>query len=246
MNNDVMRLSDLVPEYARHYRVSPQEAAHALHELIEELYIEHGEKRGNRSSLNDIFWVGMAGFPQRSARAYSFYFELLSKYFYDSCDAPSSANNGLVNCYSRDDEQFKDIPASVIYFTRSSLNEWIIDAGITPPGFILSSNACDQPKEDKRGSELKTIELGTISKIMNGLVNLIKEVDKAHRERPADRDGKKRIESILSAASRLHSPRENFDLYSAVISLAEDAGVDMPKDHKTLRKYMRAQSNSGE
>lgn len=45
MNDDFMRLSDLVPAYVRCYKVSPQEAAYALHELIEELYVEYGVNR---------------------------------------------------------------------------------------------------------------------------------------------------------------------------------------------------------
>lgn len=45
MNNDLMRLSDLVPTYSRLCKVSNQEAAYALHELIEELYVEYGVNR---------------------------------------------------------------------------------------------------------------------------------------------------------------------------------------------------------
>lgn len=78
---------------------------------------------------------------------------------------------------------------------------------------------------------------------MNGLVDLIKEVDKAHREPPTDSFGRKRAEKIKIHASRLNNPpRKNFDMYSALISFAEDAEVDIPTDHQTLRKYMRAQS----
>lgn len=249
MKDDLMRLSDLVPEYVRYYKVRPQEAAYALHELVEELYIEHGENRGNRLSLNNIFWVGTTGSSKRSARAYSLHFQLLSKYFYDFCDSPPGVDNSLVNCYSRDDEQFKNIPASVVCFSKAALGEWILDAGIEPPEFILSSNAGEGAEKDKAGSGFKEQELGTIRKILNGLVDLIKEVDKAHRELPTDYDGKKRADKIKAHASRLNNPpRKKFDVYSALISFAEDAGVDIPKDHQTLRRYMRAQSksNSGE
>lgn len=54
MNDDQMRLSDLLPEYARYNKLTPQEAAHALHELFEELYIKHGETLENRLSLNSL------------------------------------------------------------------------------------------------------------------------------------------------------------------------------------------------
>lgn len=44
MSDDFMRLSDLIPAYTRHFKTSPSEAGHALHELIEELHIEYAEK----------------------------------------------------------------------------------------------------------------------------------------------------------------------------------------------------------
>lgn len=45
MSSDVKRLSDLVPNYARYYMVSHQEAAYALHELIQELSVEYVDVR---------------------------------------------------------------------------------------------------------------------------------------------------------------------------------------------------------
>jgi hypothetical protein len=42
MSDDLMRLSDLVLAYARFYKVSSHEAAYALYELIEGLYVEYG------------------------------------------------------------------------------------------------------------------------------------------------------------------------------------------------------------
>lgn len=249
MNDDVIRLSDLVPEYARCYKVSPQEAAYALHELIVSLYSEYHVKRAEMVIPGHIFWVGRAGNSQRSAKIYKLFFNGFTEYFNNICNSPPETGNGLVRCYCESDSDPKDIPAGIVYLSRAALSEWILDAGIEPPEFISSSNTSEISEKDKSRSGFKEQELGTISKIMNGLVDLIKEVDKAHREPPTDYDGKKRADQIKKHASRLNNPpRKKFDVYSALISFAEDAGVDMPKDHQTLRRYMRAQSisNSGE
>lgn len=243
MNDDVIRLSDLVPEYARRYKVSPQEAAYALHELIVSLYSEYHVKRAEMVIPDHIFWVGRAGNSQRSAKIYKLFFNGFTEYFNNICNPLPETGNGLVRCYCESDSDPKDIPAGIVYLSRAALSEWILDAGIEPPEFISSSNAGEISEKDKSGSGFKEQELGTISKIMNGLVDLIKEVDKAHREPPTDYDGKKRADQIKTHASRLNNPpRKKFDVYSALISFAEDAGVDMPKDHQTLRRYMRAQS----
>lgn len=55
MNDDLMRLSDLVPAYVRCYKVSTQEAGYALHELIEELYVEYGVNQWLPNSVNNFF-----------------------------------------------------------------------------------------------------------------------------------------------------------------------------------------------
>lgn len=245
MNDDVIRLSDLVPKYASYYKVSPQEAAYALHELIVGLYSEYHVKREEMVVPDHIFWVGRVGCSQRSPKSYKLFFNGLIEYFNSLFNSPPETDSGLVRCYCVSESDAKDIPAGIVCLSRAALGEWILEAGIETPEFILSSNASESAKKDKRASELKEQELGTISKIMNGLVDLIKEVDKVHRELPTDYDGKKRADKIKSHACRLNNPpRRNFDVYSALISLAEDAGVDIPTDHQTLRKYMRAQSKS--
>ncbi len=237
MSDDVMRLSDLVPVYARYYKVDSQVAAHALHEFIEELYAEHGEARGNNLFLNNVFWVGRADSPQRSARSYNLHFQLLSKYFYDFYNTPRSADNGLVSFYSRDDEQFKNIPASAVYFSKAALEEWAIDAGIETPGFLSRDNSRRRAGDGER-KELQTKELNSISLIINGLISLIKEVDKAHTEQPLDDAAKRRADTIRRRALKLRSSRKSFDVGLAILSLADAAEVDMPKTQKTLRKYM--------
>lgn len=244
MNDDVMRLSDLVPQYASGYKVSPQEAAYTLHELIVDLYSEYHVKRDQMVIPDHILWVGRAGTSQRPAKTYKLFFNGLIEYLNNLCNPPFDANSSLVRCYCVSDRDPKDVPAGIVYLSRAALNQWILDAGIEPPELLLSSNAGETTKKDKKGSELNEQERGTISKIMNGLVDLVKEVDKAHRELPVDYNSKRRADKIKSHASLLNNPpRKNFDVYSALIRLAEDAGVDMPADHQTLRRYMRAQSN---
>lgn len=245
MNDDVIRLSTLVPEYACHYKVSPQEAAYALHELIVGLYSEYHVKRVEMVVPGHVFLVGRVGDSQCSQKTYKIFFNGLIEYFNNLFCPSTEADISLFRCYCVSESEAKDIPAGIVYLSRAALGNWALGAGIEPPEFILSSNARDGAKKDKSASELKEQEMGTISKIMNGFVNIIKEVDKAHRELPVDYDSKKRADKIKNHVFRLNNPpRQKFDIYSALISLAEDVGVDMPTDHQTLRKYMRAQSKS--
>lgn len=244
MNDDFMRLSDLVPAYVRCYKVSPQEAAYALHELIEELYVEYGVNRWRPNAVNNFFWVGKAGSAKRSPRSYVFYFQLLSKYFYDLFDSPAEIDKSLVNCYCEDDQQSKNIPASFVFFSKAALSKWIVDAGIEVPDFLLVGIAGREGNGEQ--SEFKTKELNSISLIVNGLISLIKEVDKAHAEQPLDDAARRRASSIKHRASKLRSSRKNFDLGSAVLSLADAAEIDMPKTQKTLRKYMGDNSSCSE
>lgn len=58
MNDDVMRLSDLVPEYVRHYKISPPDAAYALREIFTELNTDHHSKKPNEAIPNNVVWVG--------------------------------------------------------------------------------------------------------------------------------------------------------------------------------------------
>ncbi|AZD52729.1 hypothetical protein C4K19_0923 [Pseudomonas chlororaphis subsp. aurantiaca] len=249
MSDDAVRLSELVPEYSRYYNVTPKEAAHALHELIDDLYSEHGEKRGNRLSINEVFWVGKPDSSKRAARNYNFHFQLLSQYFQGFFASASEVSPGCVSCYSEFDERFKDVPASLVWLSRCKFSEWVLDAGIDPPESISKAGVARKVLEDSSDSTLKTLELESIRKIMVGLVRLIKEVDKAHCEQPVDYDDKRRSDRIKLRASRLNNPpRKNTDLYRELIEFAEDAGFELVKDRQTLRRYMHGESkaSSGE
>ena len=96
MSDDFMRLCDLVPRYARFHKISPQEAAYALYELIERLYVEYGVNRFLPNSVNDVFWVGCFGGHDRSPRTHVIYFQELSKYFYELfCSLTKCDKNNL-------------------------------------------------------------------------------------------------------------------------------------------------------
>lgn len=73
MNDDVMRLLDLVKEWAICYEVDEQDVAHDLHELIKELYLEYGVRQGKLALPSHVFWVGRAGGPQPSVRNYKLF-----------------------------------------------------------------------------------------------------------------------------------------------------------------------------
>ncbi|WP_313037062.1 hypothetical protein [Stutzerimonas nitrititolerans] len=248
MNADAVRLSDVVPKYALYYKTSPQEAAYALHELIVDLYSEYHVKREQMVVPDHVFWVGRVGASQRPTKTYKLFFNGLIEYFNRLCSPPADANNSLVRCYCVSDSDPKDIPAGMVYLSRAALSQWTLEAGIEPPEWLLNGNSGARAKKAKKEVEFNEQERGTISKVMNALVDLIKEVDKAHREIPDGYDRKRRADKIKHHTSMLNNPpRKNFDVYSALIRLAEEAGVDIPADHKTLRKYMCPQStfNSG-
>lgn len=191
--------------------------------------------------INDIFWVGSLGGFERSSRLHVLYFQSLSKYFYNIFDFSSEDQEDIVSCYCESSQQTVSIPAKVVCFSRASLLEWVVGAGFEFPAFVLSGNLITTVGNVNKDGGFNQKELGTISKVMSGLVDIIKAVDKAHRESPTDYHGKKRAENIKRYADMFSNPpRANFDMYSALISLAEEVGIDMPTDHQTLRKYMGA------
>lgn len=74
MNDDVIRISDLVKECAGYYEIDDQEAAHILHELFNELFLEYSVRQGKVALPSNIFWVGRPDGPQRSIRTYKLFF----------------------------------------------------------------------------------------------------------------------------------------------------------------------------
>lgn len=245
MNDDLMRLSDLVPEYASYYKVRSVEAAHGLHELIEDLMMEYCEVRGERLLPTGIFWVGRGESSQRSVKFYVLSYETLSVYFKNLYDPPAGIDSSLINCYCAADVEYRNIPAGVVYLSKAAFNKWVLSAGFKPPGFMLHSNTDNGSKENEGGKGLTTKELNTIGRIINGLIGVIKEVGKAYAEQPLDDATRRRAEAIKRAVYNINNPpRENSNLPLKLIYLADDAGVEMVKDPETLKRYMGLQSRS--
>lgn len=238
MNNELIRLSDLVPDYARYHNVSFHEAAYSLHELMEDLWVEYSVLRRIDQLPERLFWVGRVSSEKPSNRGYELDYDALLGYFKGLRESLPGTGSSLIKCFCNAVRDYKDIPVSAVYSSRAALGKWILDAGIEAPNFILDGHADKQAREDNEGGELQVKELNSIGLIINGLINLIKEVDKAHAEQVLDEAAGKRADTIKRRALGLRSQRKNFDLCSAILSLADVAGVDMPKSHKTVRKYM--------
>lgn len=239
MNDDLIRLSDLVPEYARYYEVSFQEAAYNLHELIEQLFREYTLKRG-KPLPEQIWCVGGAKSSQRSSKGYELDFGGLKNYFKALFDS-HEASNPHINCFSRTDSDYTSIPPSVVHFYKAALVEWIQAADIEPPAFILDGNAGDCSTDSEDTDEFNEKELVSIRRIISDLIELIIEVNNAHTAPTLDDEERKRAENIIRVASWLNSSRKNFNPYPVVISLADVAGVEMRKSWKTLKWYAEDQ-----
>lgn len=247
MNDDVIRISDLVKECAGYYEIDDQEAAHILHELFNELFLEYSVRQGKVALPSNIFWVGRPDGPQRSIRTYKLFFEGLLEYLNLFSDPLSNHDNYSIRSYCESDSTGKNIPINFIYLSRIALGNWILDVGIQPPPYILNGGTSKRASKKNKEPALKENELATVSRITNGLLDLIKAVDKAHSEVPLTKQDKDRLRDIKRGVALLNNPpRINFDRYTHIILLAKDAGVEMRCDPKTLRRYMRPKSNDND
>lgn len=244
MSDDLIRLSEFVPEHARHHGIELQDDAHDLREIIEALAHHYFESCGGELP-EEICWVGGATSSRRSVKCYMIDFDSLLNYF-GGWDNSSTASNPLFECYSKTERNYTASPSRCVYFSKAVMAEWILNAGLDCPEFLVEEGA-EKPENDDlegiRGKELKYVEA-----LAQGLAKLIEEVDRAHADPVPNRaslsedkvkDAMNRAETIKRRASELRTPlRSNSNPYFALIRLAEAAGVDLPKSHKTLEKYM--------
>ncbi|MBC3957117.1 hypothetical protein [Pseudomonas triticifolii] len=237
MSDDLIRLSDLLPAYARYHALSLPEAAFGLQELIGEVCIEYMLRREDILP-KQLFWVGRVVSSEVSIRGYELDEEGLLSYFEGLCNPLPGVDSNFIQCFCCSVNKRVCIPASIVYSSRETLGQWIGSAGIEASDFVSSSGMGSRAEADEGKAVLQSKELNSISLIIGGLVELIKEVDKAHTDQSPDEAVKKRSETIRRRVLGLRSDRKNFDPCTAIISLAEAAGVDMPKSHKTLKKYM--------
>lgn len=244
MSAGLIRLSQFVPEHASHHGIELQEAAYDLRELVEALSDYYFKSHGGELP-EQVCWVGGATSSRRSAKHYLIDFESLLNYF-SGWDNSSTASNPLFECYSKTERNYTASPAGCVYFSKALMAEWILKAGLDCPEFLVEEGA-EKPGNDElegiRGKELKYVEA-----LAQGLAKLIEEVDRAHADPVPNRaslsedkvkDAINRAETIKRRASDLRTPRRsNSNPYFALIRLAEAAGVDLPKSHKTIEKYM--------
>lgn len=237
MNNE-MRLPELVSGFARHYGVEIPDAAHSLHELVGELYQEYYVRQSKVALPEQVFWVGRVDSSRRSVREYTIFFHGLISYLSGLYDVVPVEGYDLIRSYCQNDQDAKDIPVNLVYVSRSAFAEWIKAAGIEVPDYLLVNDLNIYSKETEGKNILQGKGLNSIGLIINGLASLIREVDRAHSEQPVDDRAAKRFELIRRRAAGLSSSRKRFDLCSAILALADAADIEMPKSHKTLRKYM--------
>jgi hypothetical protein len=242
MNNEV-RLPELVSGYARHYGVEISDAAHSLHELVGELYQEYHVRQSKVALPEQVFWVGRVDSSRRSVREYTIFFNGLISYLSGLYDVLPVEGYDLIRSYCQSDQDAKDIPVNLVYVSKSAFAEWIKAAGIEVPDYLLTNDLNIISKEVAEKHLLQAKELSSIGLIINGLVSLIREVDRAHSEQPVDDRSAKRFELIKRRAAGLSSSRKRFDLCSAILALADATDTEMPKSHKTLRKYMAIDIN---
>ena len=235
--NDEVSLPELVSGYADYYGGDVPEAAHALHESIDELYKIY-KPQGKTALPSHVFWVGRPDSSKQSIRKYKIFFEGVLNYFDGLHDSVSRDGVDLIPTYCESDRDARDVPVGLVYLSKKNLAEWFEQAGIEGPQYLLVDKPSVTAEVNNEGQVLQAKELGSISLVISGLVNLIKEVDKAHAGQSIGDEAKKRADTIKRIAARLHSSRTIYNQCLTILDLADAAETDMPKSHKTLKKYM--------
>lgn len=239
MTDELIRLCDLLPMYSNYHGVSLPEAAFGLYELMDEAFLAY-LGRSEELLPERLFWVGRVGSSEPSARGYVLGHEGLLKYFKGLCDSSDGIQS--INCFCHAEYEYTNVPASIVYSSKEALSEWLKNAGVSDHPFVLDAGA--NSREYGGSGAVSSKELNSISLIVNGLVELIKEVDKAHTVQGLDAAAQMRADAIKRRALGVRSVRKNFNPCMAILSLADAAQVEMPKSHKTLGKFMKGHSQS--
>lgn len=236
MNDDVMRLSDLLPAYARYHAVSLPEAAFGLYELIDEAFLSY---LGRFEELlpEQLFWVGRVDSAEPSPKGYVLDHEGLLKYFKGLCEPSAGVENQFINCFCHAEYSNTTVPASVVYLYRNAFSEWIKAASAKPPEFLsneaLENNPCSPSEEEIKAFQGK--ELVSIRALARGLIEIVVELDRAHR----GLSKKTNPAAILRAASQLDLNNKPSKWYAALADLAAAAEVeDFRGNRRTLEKYV--------
>lgn len=236
MNDDVMRLSDLLSAYARYHAVTLPEAAFGLYELMDEAFLSY---LGRFEELlpEQLFWVGRVGSSEPSPKGYVLDHQGLLKYFKGLCEPSTGADNQFISCFCHSDYSNTTVPASVVYFSRKAFIDWIQAASTKIPEFLSSKNLENNPGKpnEENIKAFQGKELVSIRGLARGLIEIIVELDRAHR----GLSKKTNPEAILRAASQLDLNKKSSKWRAALADLANAAEVeDFRGNRRTLEKYV--------
>lgn len=234
MTDDTIRLSDFVPMHAKFHSIAPKLAAYDLSEWMQRLKGHYCDKKGQLMPRT-LFWLGGAITPDRSEKHLEMDYGALIQYFQAWGNTPTDDEpsfRGLIQ------GRITDVPACTVFTSRKALIEWVQFAWIKCPSFLIQ-----QPEHTE--AEIKAFqakELVYISRLTQGLLKLVLEVDKAHRGPHHEKDRFERAEKIKSRIAKIDLKKSPHNWMSALFRAAEAAGIEeIPKGEGTLRKYMNTQ-----
>ncbi|HGM7926779.1 TPA: hypothetical protein ACKQKD_000498 [Pseudomonas aeruginosa] len=234
MSNDLIRLSEFVPEHARYHGLDIPTAAYDLTELIDALTRRHLGTTGKEIPQH-VCWVGGVATPRQSTKRCKPDYKNLLDYFKSWSDSSTGISRDFFECYSETDRDYIRIPATSVYFSRSSLQEWIQTASLDCPEFLEIKDTEVGTAVNEEEEVFKGKELVSVQGLTRGLIDIIVAVDSAHRGLL----DKANAAAILQAASQLRESNKTSKWHAALIDLAELAKADdFRSNRKTLLKYI--------
>lgn len=231
---DSIRLPDLIPAYAAHYRVSSQEAAYMLHGLMTRLRTEFRFF----TFPDDAVWVRNLSGPDLPGSRFRPYADGLVEYFKSRMGAGDAVEEVSAGApFSAPLEEGPvSVPASMVCFSRERFGGLVRGAStelFRSCDFLHSDESEGLSVAELSGFTHK--ELVTIQNLCRGLIEIIVEVDRAHRgeSRRADPAG------ILRAAAALNLDAAPTRWREALAELARVAELDdFRGSRNTLKKYV--------
>ena len=235
MSIEHVRLSEFVSLHALAHGTNLQAAAFDLQALIQSLTHRYLNRSG-KSIPEGLVWVGGISSPSRSAMPYEVDYSSLLGYF-EAWSKSSQQDAPLCMCYSIADREYKPIPAQCIYFDRRKLVEWISVANLVCPSFLADRVSSSTPVVDEEALAHKGKELVSINGLMQGLINIIIAVDKAHRG-ALDKGHLADIKHlVVQLEGEIDEKSPNW--HSTLVELADLVGADdFRRNPKTLKKYI--------
>ncbi|EPN9799997.1 hypothetical protein ACT5AY_001464 [Pseudomonas aeruginosa] len=234
MSDDLIRLSEFVPEHARYHGLDIPTAAHDLTELIDALTHKHLGTTG-KDIPPYVCWVGGVANPHQSTKRCKPDYKNLIDYFKSWSVAPTGNSQDFLDCYSETERDYIRIPAAIVYFSRTSLLQWIQAAKLDCPGFLKGKSTEESAINTEEGCTFKGKELVTVQGLTRGLIEIIVAVDRAHRGLTDEASAA----AIIRAVSQLELAGKASKWHAALTELAELAGIDdFRSNRRTLRKYI--------